>query len=100
MYLNKEQILQIGNFFRDKPVNKVFLFGSYATGSADNLSDIDLLIEPQNDFNFLQFQIQIEGLERIMGKKIDAVTSGALRPDRLFTKYVLQQKIAVYERND
>ncbi|HEY2726602.1 MAG TPA: nucleotidyltransferase domain-containing protein [Parafilimonas sp.] len=36
MILSKEQIQNtITEFFADKPVNKVWLFGSYARGDAD-----------------------------------------------------------------
>lgn len=37
------QILQ--GYFKDKPVLKVYLFGSYARGEADEDSDVDLLKE-------------------------------------------------------
>ena len=99
MYLNESQIAQIKNFFQDKPVEKVFLFGSYAVGDADEESDIDLLIESNKDFKFLKFSAQIEELEKTLNKKIDFVGMGALRPDRYFTTFVNEQKKIIYEKN-
>jgi predicted nucleotidyltransferase len=45
MQLSASQINQIQTFFTDKPVKKVYLFGSYARGEADENSDVDLLID-------------------------------------------------------
>ena len=99
MYLNESQIKQIKNFFQDKPVEKVFLFGSYAVGDATEESDIDLLIESNSEFRFLKFSGQIEELEKTLNKKIDFVGMGALRPDRYFTKFVNEQKKIIYEKD-
>ena len=100
MYLNKDQISKIGLFFRDKPVKKVYLFGSYAIGEATEKSDIDLLIESEKDFDILHFQMQMDELRSSLNKKIDVVSIGALRPDRLFTKFVMEQKVMLYENKD
>jgi predicted nucleotidyltransferase len=44
--LTKEQIQNtITEFFADKPVNKVWLLGSYARGDADEKSDVDVLVD-------------------------------------------------------
>ncbi|MDQ6845559.1 MAG: nucleotidyltransferase domain-containing protein [Bacteroidota bacterium] len=46
MILSRENIKQVvQEYFKDKPVNKVYLFGSYARGDADERSDVDLLVE-------------------------------------------------------
>jgi len=46
MILTQENIKQVvQEYFKDKPVNKVYLFGSYARGDADEKSDVDLLVE-------------------------------------------------------
>lgn len=98
MHLSQQQLAQINTFFQDKPVKKVYLFGSYADGDATEESDIDLLIESNNDFKFLKFSAQIEELEKTLNKKIDFVGMGALRPDRYFTKFVNEQKKVIYEK--
>lgn len=35
----------VTDYFKDKPVKRVYLFGSYARGDADENSDVDLLVE-------------------------------------------------------
>ena len=99
MYLNESQITQIKNFFQDKPVEKVFLFGSYAVGDANEESDIDLLIESQKDFDYLKFRVDMDSLSNQLKKKIDIISFNALNRDRIFTKYVMIQKVMLYEKN-
>ncbi len=100
MHLSQQQLAQINTFFQDKPVKKVYLFGSYADGDATEESDIDLLIEPTEDFLFLKFDMQMDALKELMKKKIDVVPIGALRPDRYFTQFVNKQKKIIYEREN
>ena len=99
MYLSQQQLAQINNFFQDKPVKKVYLFGSYADGDATEESDIDLLIESQKDFDYLKFRMDVDYLSNQLNKKIDIVSLNALKPDRSFTKYVLEQKVMLYEKS-
>jgi uncharacterized protein len=99
LYLSQQQLAQINTFFQDKPVKKVYLFGSYADGDATEESDIDLLIESQKDFDYLQFRLEVNGLSEQLKKKIDIVSINALRPDRYFTKNVLEQKVMLYEKD-
>ena len=98
MYLSQNQLNQITHFFADKPVKKVYLFGSYADCDTTEESDIDLLIDTTNDFRFLKFIGQVENLEKILNKKIDIVGVEGLNPNRLFTKFVNEQKKFIYEK--
>jgi len=73
MILKKENIKQVvQEYFKDKPVNKVFLFGSYARGDAKEDSDVDLIIEIDDSkkrlslFDFLGLQL---GIENSLNKK-------------------------------
>ena len=44
--LTVEQIRQtVAAYFKDKPVEKVWLFGSYARGEAKEESDVDLMFQ-------------------------------------------------------
>ena len=73
--LTTETIKQtVAAYFKDKPVKKVYLFGSYARGEADENSDIDLLLEldysQKIGINFIRWNI---ALEDYFKKKIDLV---------------------------
>lgn len=45
MNLDNQSILSIKNYFRDKPVLKAYLFGSFARNEANEKSDVDILVE-------------------------------------------------------
>ncbi|MEP7252426.1 MAG: nucleotidyltransferase domain-containing protein [Ginsengibacter sp.] len=67
MILSHEHIKNtVREYFKDKHVSKVYLFGSYARGEADEKSDVDLIVEIDDAnkrlslFDFLNLQIGIE----------------------------------------
>ncbi|HQB78437.1 MAG TPA: nucleotidyltransferase family protein [Tenuifilaceae bacterium] len=66
---------------REYSVKEIGLFGSFASDSARDDSDIDLLVELEKPIGWKFFSLEIY-LEQIFGRKIDLVTKNALR-DRL-----------------
>ncbi|MBI4209472.1 MAG: nucleotidyltransferase family protein [Deltaproteobacteria bacterium] len=54
-------------------VQKLALFGSYATGTAREGSDVDLLVELDRPIGFKFFQM-IDYLEEKLGEKLDILT--------------------------
>jgi len=59
-------------------VSKIGLFGSYATGHADEKSDIDLLIESGKKDFFLREDLR-EYLESLLGKRVDVGYAESIR---------------------
>ena len=79
MILMQENIKKIvQDYFKDKPVNKVYLFGSYARGDAREDSDVDLIVEIGDTskrlslFDVIKLQL---GIEQSLNKKVDLVES-------------------------
>ena len=73
---------QIIDYFKTQPVVKVWLFGSFARGEESAQSDVDLLIQfdhstPIGLFSYARMHRELE--ERI-GRKVDLVEEGTLRP--------------------
>jgi len=61
-------------------IKSIGVFGSYAKGSADKKSDIDILVkfsETPDIFEFIKLE---EYLTQILGIKVDLVTKKALKP--------------------
>lgn len=84
MVLTKENIKQVvQDYFKDKPVTKVYLFGSYARGEANENSDVDLIVDIDDSkkrlslFDFLKLQV---GIESSLNKKVDLVESHLFYP--------------------
>ena len=81
--LTTEQIKQtVSEYFKDKPVKKVYLFGSYATGEANEESDVDLLVDldysKRIGLNFYGWYVD---LENKLSKKVDVVPADCLYDD-------------------
>jgi predicted nucleotidyltransferase len=61
-------------------VVEIGIFGSYVRGEQRKKSDIDLLIEFQRPIGMLKFIEMEDYLGEILGRKVDLVTRGALKP--------------------
>lgn len=96
MQLSKQQIGNLKLFFSDKPVKRVYLFGSYARGEADENSDVDLLVEldAANLKTAWEFFDMWESVQKILNKKVDFASK--------LSKYIQPQvdaeKILIYEK--
>jgi predicted nucleotidyltransferase len=98
MILSKEQIQStIAEFFADKPVNKVWLFGSYARGDADEKSDVDVLVDL--DFSKtigLGYFSWHENLRDLLNKDVHVIAEGGIH--KFIKPYVEKDKIIIYEK--
>ena len=85
---------QIIDFFKDKDIKKVELFGSFARGEQNKNSDIDLLI----DFNggLFEFVKLKNSLEEKLNKKVDLVTKDSISP--YIWEYVKNDVKVIYEK--
>jgi predicted nucleotidyltransferase len=77
MELGKEQIDALRRFFRNKPVEKAYVFGSFARGDARADSDLDLLIELSSPMGFNFFGMA-DDLESLLHRKVDLITPSGL----------------------
>ncbi len=98
MVLTKEHIKRvIAHFFQDKPVKLVWLFGSYARGEADEKSDIDVLVDFENDKKIgLGYFLWHEQLGELLNKKVDIVSSGW--ENKFLKPFIDKDKIIIYEK--
>lgn len=78
----KNMIPVIRQYFQEKPVKRVFLFGSYSRGEEDEKSDIDLLVtyDDSNNISLLTICRMINELSDKLGHPVDMVEEGRLKP--------------------
>ncbi len=99
MNISNENIIILQRYFKDKPVFKVFVFGSFARGDADSKSDYDILVEldysEKIGMEFIQMQID---LQHLLKKNVDLVSDKAL--SKYIRPFVDKDKILVYERKN
>jgi len=62
-------------------IRKIGIFGSFARGEEKEESDIDILVEFQDNYKTFDNYMDLKfSLEDLFGRKIDLVTIDALRP--------------------
>lgn len=98
MILTTENIKQvITGYFAEKPVKKVWLFGSYARGEADDESDVDVLIEiDYKSLVGLEYFGWKEELSDRLHKKVDIVSAGW--ENKHIKPFIDKDKYIIYER--
>lgn len=97
MRLNQTDLLKIKNYFKDEPVKKAYLFGSHSRDSADDDSDIDILIEldysQQIGLRFVKMQLD---LQEILRTKVDLLSEKAM--SKYIRPYIENDKELIYEK--
>ena len=89
----------IADYFKTQPVLKAWLFGSFARGEETPRSDVDILFVP--DYSGKPFTLFTHGgmlmdLQELLGRDVDLVVEGTLRPYAAETAN--RDKILIYER--
>ena len=93
------QVMQqtIADYFKTQPGLKAWLFGSYARGEETPLSDVDLLVQyDEEGISLLKHAAMICELEKILDRPVDIVEDGTLRPR--VRESVNQDRKLIYER--
>ena len=87
----------IADYFKTQPVVKAWLFGSFARGEDTPLSDVDLLVQYDEDgVSLLKHCAMICELEKILDRPVDIVEDGTLCPR--VRESVNQDRKLIYER--
>ncbi len=84
--------------FRAAPIYRAILFGSYANGTADERSDIDLMIESRGELRGLRFYGVLEDVVTALGKKVDLIEASEIRDGADILDDINQQGVVLYER--
>lgn len=87
----------IVNYFRNQPVEKAWIFGSYSRGEEREDSDVDILVTfKKNERIGLKYAAMVCDLEDLLQKKVDMVIDGTLLP--FARKSAEHDKVLIYER--
>jgi predicted nucleotidyltransferase len=94
--MNETIKTKVIDYFKDKPVLKAYLFGSYARSETEENSDVDILVELDYShpigLEFVKMQLD---LQQLLNKKVDLVTENGL--SKYIKQYVDNDKILIYE---
>ena len=80
-------------------VDKIYIFGSYARGEADESSDIDLCIEAVAIKGLFALGGLYSDLEEALGKELDLITVKSLKynDDNDFKENLEKERVLIYE---
>ena len=97
--LMSTQMMQqtIADYFKTQPIQRAWLFGSYARGDESPLRDVDILVQfDEGGVSLLKHAAMICELEKILDRPVDIVPEKMLRPR--VRDSVDQDKKLIYER--
>ena len=88
----------IAEYFKTQPIQKAWLFGSYARGEQTPLSDVDILVVYDDNIgvSLLKHASMINDLEKLLDRPVDLVEDGTLLP--FATESANHDKKLIYER--
>ena len=87
----------VQQYFTDKPVERVWLFGSAARQELTEASDIDLLIQlkAEHNLDLFDYMSMSDDLEKLLDRRIDLVVDGQL--DSTIADRVHAEKELIYD---
>ena len=96
--MNRIIVNKLSKYFESQPIEKAWIFGSYARSEENKKSDIDILVNFSSDTKVTLFKYIhiINDLQTLTGKKIDMVEEGQLK--KIAINSAKQEKILIYER--
>ena len=99
MYTEQELIGKLTPIFRRYPIKRAALFGSYARGEQTDKSDIDVLLEFNENADVVRvFYVFWDDLEELMQMKVDIITQGSLETaPNGFRERILNELRYIYE---
>ena len=72
---HRQALREIGERYKSKGITNLRVFGSVATGTDTEHSDIDFLIDAESNVSLLTIGSLYSDLEEILNRKIDLVVS-------------------------
>ena len=87
-------------FFPAYPVEKAWIFGSYARGEETRKSDVDILVRFDKNarVSLLDYAGIMIDLEKLLHKKVDLLTEGGVM--KFAKESIEHDKILIYERTN
>jgi predicted nucleotidyltransferase len=96
--MNQRTIHKIKSVLAYSPVEKAWVFGSFAKNKLRKDSDIDILVQfiPNVELSLFDLGRIVYRLEEKTGRKIDLIQDGLLKPCAQTTAD--KEKVLIYER--
>ncbi len=76
-------------------ISRMYLFGSYARGEANDDSDIDIYVDKGKMTSLIKYMAFVYDLETALKCHVDVVTTGI--KDKVFLKSIQSEGVILYE---
>ena len=77
----KKVLIRNKKILKKYKVNKIGIFGSFATGKTKKKSDVDLLVEFEDMIDLFDFVHLNDEIQQILKNRVDLVTPDTIKPD-------------------
>jgi len=96
--MNRAILNIISQYLHSQPIEKAWIFGSYARSEENSQSDIDILVNfiPGEKITLFKYVHMVNELQELTGKRIDMVEDGQLK--KFAEPSVQNEKVLIYER--
>ena len=96
--MNRTIVNKITTYFASQPIDKAWIFGSYARSEETLKSDIDILVSfsPNTKVTLFKYIHIVNDLQSLTGKRVDLVEEGQLM--QFAQNNAENDKILIYER--
>ena len=91
----KEKLAPI---FKNAPIEKAILFGSYAKGVQTPTSDVDIVIDSRGELLNIHFYGVLEEITECLNKRIDLIEISEVREESPLYSTIAQEGVVLYER--
>ncbi|NLK00095.1 MAG: nucleotidyltransferase domain-containing protein [Clostridia bacterium] len=85
--------------FRNYPVEKAVLFGSYSKNNVHSNSDVDLYIDTNNELKGLDFVGLLDILTETLGTEIDLIDRSHIEEGSLIFNEIQSGGTVIYEKS-
>jgi hypothetical protein len=76
----KKLLRENADMLKKYKVNKLGIFGSYVKGKARKRSDVDLLVDFEENIDLFEFIHLVDDIQAILKIKVDLATPDAIKP--------------------
>jgi uncharacterized protein len=96
--MDKAIVNKLTKYFASQPIEKAWIFGSYARSEEKKRSDVDILVSfsPDSKITLFKYIHIVNDLQSLTCKKVDLVEDGQLRA--FAQNSAMNDRILIYER--
>ena len=98
VYTANELKEKLEPIFKNAPIEKAILFGSYAKGLQTPSSDVDIVIDSNGKLLNINFYGVLEDITECLDKQIDLIEISEMRENSSIYSIVEQEGVILYER--